>query len=155
MNRDRTPGSASASTAAAFSLRIMSVGVPLGAKSPNQPEKESDGHPTSRIVGISGACDIRVPLSTAYALMVPERTSVRSLGAGALIKRSIWPAIKSCIAGAPPRYGTRANCVPVSFRKKANKSLLLLVKVAAAALLGLVFSQVINSFRSLIDYRSQ
>jgi len=35
-SRDRTAGSASASTTAAFSLPIMSFGVPLGAKSPDQ-----------------------------------------------------------------------------------------------------------------------
>ena len=35
-SRDRTAGSASASTAAALSLAMMSFGVPLGAKNPNQ-----------------------------------------------------------------------------------------------------------------------
>jgi hypothetical protein len=37
-SRDRTAGSASASTAAALSLPMMSLGVPLGAKSPHQGE---------------------------------------------------------------------------------------------------------------------
>jgi hypothetical protein len=36
--RDRTAGSASASTAAALSLPMMSFGVLLGAKNPNQAE---------------------------------------------------------------------------------------------------------------------
>jgi hypothetical protein len=38
MSRDRTAGSANASTAAALSLPMMSFGVPLGAKSPTQAE---------------------------------------------------------------------------------------------------------------------
>ena len=35
-SRDRTAGSASASAIAAFSMLMMSLGVPLGAKTPNQ-----------------------------------------------------------------------------------------------------------------------
>jgi hypothetical protein len=38
IKRDRTAGSTSASTAAAFSLLMISRGVPLGAKNPNQVE---------------------------------------------------------------------------------------------------------------------
>jgi hypothetical protein len=38
IKRDRTAGSARASTAVAFSLLMISRGVPLGAKNPNQVE---------------------------------------------------------------------------------------------------------------------
>src|SRR5215813_4689950 len=53
--RDRTAGSASASTDAALSLPMMSFGVPLGAKSPTQLEWERAGNPISAKVGMSGA----------------------------------------------------------------------------------------------------
>ena len=42
---DRSAGSGSASMVAAWSLAMISLGVPLGAKSPNQFVKESDGSP--------------------------------------------------------------------------------------------------------------
>src|ERR1700687_3567897 len=54
-HRDRTAGSANASPAAALSLLMTSLGVPLGAKSPNHSEKESAGSPISAKVGMSGA----------------------------------------------------------------------------------------------------
>jgi hypothetical protein len=59
-SRDRTAGSDSASTTAAFSFPMTSLGVPFGAKSPDQPEMESAGSPNSAKVGMSarwpGAC---------------------------------------------------------------------------------------------------
>src|SRR5215831_751582 len=54
-SQDRTAGAASASTAAALSLPMMSFGVPLGAKSAYQPEKASTGRPISPSVGMSAA----------------------------------------------------------------------------------------------------
>jgi hypothetical protein len=54
-SRDCTAGSASASTAAALILPMMSLGVPLGAKSPNQLLLESAGKPISPKVGMSDA----------------------------------------------------------------------------------------------------
>jgi hypothetical protein len=44
---------------------MMSFGVPLGAKSPTQLEKESAGNPISAKVGMSGATAIRASLVTA------------------------------------------------------------------------------------------
>src|SRR5262249_54383117 len=64
-SRDRTSGRASASAAAALSLRMISLGVPLGAKSPYQADQESVGRPISAKVGISGASARRASLVTA------------------------------------------------------------------------------------------
>src|SRR6516165_1920144 len=46
-SRERTAGSASATTAAALSLPMMSFGVPLGAKSPFHGDHEIMGNPSS------------------------------------------------------------------------------------------------------------
>src|SRR5262249_36396729 len=65
MKRDLTAGSRSASTAAALSLPMMSDGVPLGAKSPNQLEKDTVGSPISPRVGMSDAAAMRASPVTA------------------------------------------------------------------------------------------
>jgi putative ABC transport system substrate-binding protein len=64
-SRDRTAGSARASTAAALSLPMMSFGVPLGAKRPYHADQETLGNPSSAKVGISGAAVRRVSLVVA------------------------------------------------------------------------------------------
>src|SRR5207245_11266529 len=65
IKRDRTAGSASASTAAALSLPMMSFGVFLSAKNPYQADQESAGSLISAKVGVSGACATRGSLVTA------------------------------------------------------------------------------------------
>jgi hypothetical protein len=64
-SRVRTAGSARASTAAALSRPMTSLGVPLGAKSPYHPDQETAGSPNSLKVGMSGAVSNRVSLVTA------------------------------------------------------------------------------------------
>jgi hypothetical protein len=54
-NRRRTAGSAIASTAAAFSLPMMSLGVPLGAHNETQDVKYAPAAPASSTVGMLGA----------------------------------------------------------------------------------------------------
>src|SRR5215470_6888481 len=58
--RDRAVGSANAWTAAPLSRSTISFGVPFGAKSAYQPDKETIGSPISPKVGMSGASAKRV-----------------------------------------------------------------------------------------------
>ena len=104
-SRRCTLASAKASTTAAFSLMTISLGVRLGAQSANQIEKYNPANPASSIVGISGAAARRLLAVMANALIRPARTCSKASPGDAIIK-STWPATKSCIAGAPPRYGT-------------------------------------------------
>ena len=77
-NRDRTAGSASASTAAALSLPMTSFGVPLGAKIPYQADQEIFGSPSS------AKSEFQVPAPNASrlspAFMPPARTSCSTSG---------------------------------------------------------------------------
>src|SRR5215204_7496861 len=63
-------GFASAVTMAAFSLAMMSFGVPLGAHIPCQTDSVKPGTPASSMVGISGARTCRLVAATARTLML-------------------------------------------------------------------------------------
>ena len=63
--RERTAGSARASTTAALSLAITLLGAPLGTHSPHHREMWNPGRPASSTVGISGAAASRVLAVTA------------------------------------------------------------------------------------------
>ena len=69
---------------------------------PHQAPKLSAGRPTSAIVGISGASELRFVLVTAIARTLPART----IGSSARIASIIigtWPPATSFTAGAVPR----------------------------------------------------
>src|SRR5438128_1641658 len=90
------------STTAPLSLATISGGVPLGTHSPFQNEMYIPDTPTSSIVGTSGAAGQRSFDITAKGLIAPLRRNDRVCEASAQ-KKSICPATRSCITGAPPR----------------------------------------------------
>src|SRR5215831_505966 len=62
-----------------------------------------------------------------------------------MIIRSIWPATRSCMAGPPPRYGTNAKRVPVSFWNRMPATCDPAVGIACDALSGFAFNQVTSN----------
>ena len=80
----------------------MSLGVPFGTQSPCQKEMYIPETPTSSMVGTSGAAGQRSFDMTAKGLIAPLRRKGSVCEASAQ-KKSICPATRSCITGAPPR----------------------------------------------------
>src|SRR4051812_26872915 len=84
-----------------LSAWITCAGVPFGANSANQVLAVNPERPCSCAVGMSGKAAERVAPNVANAFTVPAFT-----GAMAMVitgqNKSIWPAIKSFIAGPPP-----------------------------------------------------
>src|SRR5262245_51465462 len=68
-----------------------------------------------------------------------------------MIIRSICPATRSCMAGPPPRYGTKAKRVPVSFWNRRPATCDPAVGIACDALSGLAFNHATRPFRSSAD----
>ncbi len=52
----------------ALSLPIISLGMPLGANSPYQPEQVGAGSPSRQKVGMSGTSRLRLPAFALFAL---------------------------------------------------------------------------------------
>src|SRR5262245_15804922 len=98
----RMAGSCVVPTAAALSLSIMSLGVPLGANRPAHSENWNQGNPTSSADGISGAIATRSLVVTANALTLPARTCGIAVAVLEIVM-SICPAIRSCTDGLTPR----------------------------------------------------
>jgi hypothetical protein len=89
-------------TAAALSLSMMSLGVPLGANRPAHRENWSQENPASSTDGISGAIAMRSWVVTANALTLPARTCGIAVAVLEIVM-SICPAIRSCTDGLTPR----------------------------------------------------
>ena len=97
--RARTAGSASAVMTALSRRSTMGLGVPFVVHSPCQNEIVSPGMPDSIMVGVSGAFGQRCSSMTAKALNRPACTFA-SVCEASRQDRSIWPPIRSWIAGA-------------------------------------------------------
>src|SRR5690606_23509215 len=96
-----TSGSCNIRLISAFNLFTISLGVPLGTISPNQPFPSKPGKPDSATVGTSGNSGDRFDPVTASAFSEPVLIRGSTKGNGAKFN---WvnPAAKSLIAGPLP-----------------------------------------------------
>ncbi|CPJ58720.1 Uncharacterised protein [Bordetella pertussis] len=95
-----------------------SAGVPAGAHQAYQIDASIAGPPASLSVGASGKAGLRALEVTASSLMLPVLTCGAEVPSPSNI-RSHWPPIRSCMAGAVPRYGMCVMETPASWLKVA------------------------------------
>ena len=133
-------------TISALSLRTISGGVPAGTKIPYHVEMSNPGTPTSAIVGKSGASDERFAVVTANAFSLPAFICAIELARLSNMNCTCPPS-RSCIAGAPPLYGTWTMSTFASDLKSspARCPALPLLPDANESLPGLAFARAINS----------
>src|SRR5688500_11187286 len=102
------------------------------------------------MVGYSGAVTERLPLETAIARTLPERTCGRAVDNAAKFTWH-WPASIAVIEGEPPLYGTVTILVPVRCMNNSAARCVLVAMPLVATLRspGFAFA---SAIRSLTDF---
>src|SRR5688500_2126183 len=102
------------------------------------------------MVGYYGAVTERLPLETAIARTLPERTCGRAVDNAAKFTWH-WPASIAVIEGEPPLYGTVTIFVPVRCMKSSAARCVLVAMPLVATLRspGLALASAITSFTDL------